>query len=842
MAEQQEKTSLLSRGLKRIRKRRYVLRVFMLLLLVALIPLLVLSVIYTTSMRKRIIADTEDKNRNYLGDIVNATNVLTQQIEQTLSSLSAMNVLLDFTKFPYGPYYERVKAPYPEDKLAQMYDYLHDKRDVVQTLRAIQMSNEIFSAVYYIDVKKNIVLDSSGLQSDVEQYERSFRDADPRTGRAGEPEEQKFGLIYRRPFASLRRIPEVFNLTGQMSRLPRGKTAFVDLRYPIIDAYDEINSYLSIYVDVEALHEPAGYLSRSSDDHILVRTDVDNIVRSRLTDASDKLYSEFVRYIVTMDAKSGSLSEGHEEVRLNGTPYLVSVNSDSHYGWTYYCFSSLEQPWKQMATIARDVSLLAFGLLLMAIIFGFAASQRIYRPVNRLLRLIRTQGAQYDLQLESTSGDEFTLLETALRQKLANADAIAEQIATDVEIYREIFLQLLISKPLSGELIRQSFEYFDLGLDPERLRIIVFAYFTAATDPETKNEADWDADTDYLSVSATENASLSAELSDAVTTLFLSEYGLRTCVLNPDNRRLIVFTTQEDADLIPEEAAASLSAQFGMTIRAWSSPVCTDPENICVTYNNLLGNIARETDFPDAVHSESRVDGTVPAETPFFAGNLHVQFVRLLRLEKPAAAEELLRETLKTAVQSCTRVHGLRISAVQICLQIYMAAAELGVYDEMLRRQEGKGQMNIIQNVCQTGSQRELTEVVCDFGVLLFQTYKARPATVQSDYVRRVKEIIARDSATDITLGKVAESIPLSPAYLSRILHEEAGFTFSEHLTRARIQHSCSLLRDTNLTIAEISRRVGYQQANYFVRIFRRHMHVTPGEYRKSYRVDSDSK
>lgn len=843
---QQKKPSLLSRGLKRIRKRRYVLRVFTLLLLTALVPLLVLSVLYTSLMRKRIIADTVEKNQNYLGNIVNATNVLTQQIEQTLSGLSAMSILQDFSKFPYGPYYERVKAPYPGDTLAQLYKYLYDKRAVIHALRAIQMSNESFSAVYFIDVKKNIVLDALGLQSDIEQYERGFLDADlqsGQTGESGESEEKEFGLLYRRPFANPRQIPEVFNLTGQMKQLPLGKTALVDLRYPIIDEYGVVNTYLSIYVDVENLHESTKFLNHSPDDHVLIHTDLDNIVRSSLTEASDELYGEFVRYIETTNSEGDRSRADQKLIHIDNSPYLISINSDSHYGWTYYCFSDLKQPWEQMDIIARDILLLAAALLLMAIIFGFAASQRIYRPINRLLNLIRTQGAHDDLQLGVTSGDELALLETALRQQLTTADMLTEQIAADVEIYREIFLQLLISRPLSGDLVRQSFEYFNLGLDPERLRIVIFAYSTEITELGTDDAIVWDAETGSPPVSAAENMALSAELSDAVTALFLSEYGMHTCVLSLDNRRLIVFTTQKESDFVPEEAAASLSAQFGLTIRAWGSPECTEPENICATYNNLLSAIARETEFPDATNSESQaIEEATTADNPFFAGNLHLQLVHLLRLDKTTAAAELLRETLHAAVQSCTKVHGLRISAVQICLQIYMAATELDVYDEMLRRQEITGQMNIIQNICRTDSQRELTEAVCDFGELLFRTYRARPVTAQSEYVRMAKEIIARDSATNITLSKVAEEIPLSPAYLSRILHEETGSTFSEHLTRTRIQNGCALLRNTNLTIAEISYRVGYQQVNYFVRLFRRHMHVTPGEYRKAYRSGRNSK
>lgn len=45
------------------------------------------------------------------------------------------------------------------------------------------------------------------------------------------------------------------------------------------------------------------------------------------------------------------------------------------------------------------------------------------------------------------------------------------------------------------------------------------------------------------------------------------------------------------------------------------------------------------------------------------------------------------------------------------------------------------------------------------------------------------------------------------------------------------------MLRDTLLPISEIMYRVGFNEANHFSRIFKKHMNVSPSDYRKKYYV-----
>ena len=70
--------------------------------------------------------------------------------------------------------------------------------------------------------------------------------------------------------------------------------------------------------------------------------------------------------------------------------------------------------------------------------------------------------------------------------------------------------------------------------------------------------------------------------------------------------------------------------------------------------------------------------------------------------------------------------------------------------------------------------------------------------------------------------------------YLSFFLKENAHDTFLNYLTRLRLEEAKRLMRDTRLSITEISERVGYASANSFTRAFKKIEHVTPTQYRES--------
>ncbi|MBB3109536.1 two-component system response regulator YesN [Paenibacillus phyllosphaerae] len=88
-----------------------------------------------------------------------------------------------------------------------------------------------------------------------------------------------------------------------------------------------------------------------------------------------------------------------------------------------------------------------------------------------------------------------------------------------------------------------------------------------------------------------------------------------------------------------------------------------------------------------------------------------------------------------------------------------------------------------------------------------------------------------------ITLKEVAAHFDFTPNYLGHLFKEETGTHFSDFLNDARMKRICELLMNPTLKIYEIAERVGYKNIIYFNRQFKQSTGMSPGEYRKKYKV-----
>lgn len=84
----------------------------------------------------------------------------------------------------------------------------------------------------------------------------------------------------------------------------------------------------------------------------------------------------------------------------------------------------------------------------------------------------------------------------------------------------------------------------------------------------------------------------------------------------------------------------------------------------------------------------------------------------------------------------------------------------------------------------------------------------------------------------DLSLEAVAMHCNVSHYYLSHLFRKETGTTVTAFIKKARIDQAMVLLRDANLTIAEVAYKVGYQDPNYFSKSFRSYVGVSPTEFR----------
>lgn len=99
--------------------------------------------------------------------------------------------------------------------------------------------------------------------------------------------------------------------------------------------------------------------------------------------------------------------------------------------------------------------------------------------------------------------------------------------------------------------------------------------------------------------------------------------------------------------------------------------------------------------------------------------------------------------------------------------------------------------------------------------------------------VNNILAFINENYMKPVSLAKISENTYLSPIYVSRVFKETTGESPISYLIRVRLSKACELLIGNGASIREIARQVGYEDAYYFSKLFKKYYEVSPMAYRK---------
>ena len=108
-------------------------------------------------------------------------------------------------------------------------------------------------------------------------------------------------------------------------------------------------------------------------------------------------------------------------------------------------------------------------------------------------------------------------------------------------------------------------------------------------------------------------------------------------------------------------------------------------------------------------------------------------------------------------------------------------------------------------------------------------------------YSAKVKEIAAyilEHLPSNITVRQLAEKFYLSESSLSRKFKKETGFSVMEFINFHRIKLAQYYLSQGNRSVTEVAYLVGYNDSNYFCRIFKKITAITPSQYLKNVKTE----
>ncbi len=169
------------------------------------------------------------------------------------------------------------------------------------------------------------------------------------------------------------------------------------------------------------------------------------------------------------------------------------------------------------------------------------------------------------------------------------------------------------------------------------------------------------------------------------------------------------------------------------------------------------------------------------------------------------------------------------IELVAVCLE-YIVEAGLSLKDIL-----PNNRLNIIEELQSKGSIHGMEDWIKEIYRHTLELTRRNRSTKVSKLIREVKNYIALNYQNDsLSIDEIANKLFVNYAHLCFVFKRDTGCTINEYLTEFRIKKAKELFDSGNMLVLDVASKVGYADANYFGKCFKKYFGLAPSKYIES--------
>lgn len=179
----------------------------------------------------------------------------------------------------------------------------------------------------------------------------------------------------------------------------------------------------------------------------------------------------------------------------------------------------------------------------------------------------------------------------------------------------------------------------------------------------------------------------------------------------------------------------------------------------------------------------------------------------------------------------CVSVPTLRLGDMKAyCIHLFREAYQmLKNYISINSTMESNTSIHILNNIF---SFDELQNYITIFFNNICNLLKDESRFRSSDVIQNIKIYTQEKYYNNLSLDFIASLFYMNPSYISHLFKKSTGTSYNQYLTDIRLNKARELLSSTDRKTAQIAKQVGYDNEKYFYRLFKKHLGLTPEEYR----------
>ena len=744
-------------------KRPYFVRLMMYCTCISLVPTLVLGFVLSQRASESIQDKVDEANASILYQNK-------QRVEQVLDNADRLVAQLMTSTLAY-------------DLLARKLEPIdfRDLEDLKQALANVQSLEPVIRDIYFVNLDYLWSVSNRGWQTyeRKEQMEPLLRYADPaRAGAWVVPSEQD-GEFGRRVVLGVKNLPA-------NALKPQG--------------------LLIMVLSADSLEKLVAVPGSQSATMIM-----DAQGRSF---AGDTRYEPNVRALASWEKEPAADLTQRSAFSDGGSKVVVQRQISARNGWQYVMGTSIRE-------VTRDArEMIWFTVMLVAILLGvvlllaFYGSRRMYRPIQQIMKLFRSQGRSFAF---GRSADEVTY--------------IYDRIQVQSRQLSEFFMTKLCQDLVPRHQIRQRFG--EHGYQPDAWRSLR----TGVIQLDSLNGTRFgEKDQDLLLFAVNNIVNDIVPGQDRLDPVVVG--GAQVTVFADAQQDEAAF--RERTDRYMRDVQKTVLDILGISVSIGVSRIFAEPEDIPIAYQEGLEALKYRLSLGDhtLIYIQD-VEATDERHHRYPVKAAEMLFQAVQALEPAAQIEARLDEVL------CGIFHernSARKQSVYLGQLVFEFIGFMQKTDDRLawgpEGQDGlsgpNGPDTFADTLLRMSNRDEIRRFL--LARMIEPTVKAlmdrrdRQYEAIADFITACVE---KEYNRNLTLESCAERLNYHPDYVGRVFRRMRGIGFAEYLSAFRLNLAKRLLADTEMKITEISQHVGYANPQNFIRHFRKQEGMTPGAYRE---------
>lgn len=732
-------------------------------------------------------------NMQYLKQMSNSVEIIIENTIELAKLLSLDPIFHDYANFYQKSLFEPVRQNYSFKERIKLYEYLKLKKHIYDKIDLPCLSNEFINSIYFYDKTSETVIPTTFLSKKISEFE----------------DKAWYDLLEK----------EIsFPYIMEIRKVAIGEDIYKYILSIIFKTIGE-KSIFVINLDAE-------YLYNNIVDKMHWEDDITFFILSKdkqLIFYDPLMYdfiSEYAFQLENINKEEASWIDF-----IDNKEWLISKLPSQKFNWHFYIITDIKYFYRQLFFIKLFIIVLSILIILFIILVGLLSSKKLYKPINNLLEYLKkniSKSAGYDF-VKNNQTSEIVYIKNYFANTLKKQSLLQSKLKESLPAYREKYiLSLLKEGHNSIDEIKDKLNFLGIKLYLDNFMVLVLVLDNSY----------------YLRMNIKERHLFQISLARLVEEKIIKLY--KGIVLGLEDLKYVIILNCKKEEMnkifllcqeFINEFTLSLNCNCTIGIGSYCSSVIDLKNSFnealeAVKYRIIIG--AGEVIYIDDVRI-SKEQNNIIIYPKYLVDSLN----DCIKNNDNENAKRIFLEIVNN-ISNKNRKNKLGYLKIQhffisLLNNLIHLIGTIGIKLEDVYKETE----NIYVALIKKDNIEDITAWFIELIENIISYFSKSVLEKSRQNVERILKILEDEYGENINLNIISYKMNLNPSYVSRIFKDYMGISFIEYFIDLRIKKAKKMLKETNLKVHEISKKVGYSDANYFIKIFKKKTGKTPGEFKR---------